>query len=68
MLFRSTILRADRTGTANVTNVTFWGMDDEVTWLSGFKGETSYPLLFDADHKEKPCFGSILETAKEAYK
>ena len=66
--FFETILRADRTGTANVTNVTFWGMDDEVTWLSGFKGETSYPLLFDADHKEKPCFGSILETAKEAYK
>ena len=66
--FFETILRADRTGTANVTNVTFWGRDDEVTWLSGFKGETSYPLLFDADHKEKPCFGSILETAKEAYK
>lgn len=65
--FFEAIVRADRTGVANVTNVTFWGLTDEVTWLTSFKGETSYPLLFDGDHKEKPCFASILETAKEEY-
>ena len=65
--FFEAIVRADRTGTANVTNVTFWGLKDDVTWLTSFKGETSYPLLFDADHKEKPCFTSILETAGEEY-
>lgn len=66
--FFETIVRADRTGIANITNVTFWGMTDEDSWLSGFKGETSYPLLFDEDFKEKPCFYSILETAKKEYK
>lgn len=65
--FFEAILRADRTGKANVTNVTFWGLKDDVTWLTSFKGETSYPLLFDEDHKEKPCFTSILEAAGEEY-
>lgn len=65
--FFEAIVRADRTGTADITNVTFWGIKDDVTWLTSFKGETSYPLLFDADHKEKPCFTSILETAGEKY-
>lgn len=65
--FFEAIVRAKRTGVANVTNVTFWGLSDDVTWLSSFKGETSYPLLFDEEHKQKPCFTSILETAKQEY-
>lgn len=65
--FFETILRAERTGKANITNITFWGMTDEDSWLSGFKGETSYPLLFDYDFKEKPCFYRVLETAKKNY-
>lgn len=63
--FFEVILKADRTGVANVTNVTFWGMTDEDSWLSGFRGETSYPLLFDADFQKKPCFDSVLAVAKE---
>ncbi len=55
------ITKADREGKANVTSVTFWGLDDEVSWLTSFKGETSYPLLFDADHERKPCYDSILK-------
>lgn len=65
--FFETILRAKRTGKANVTNVTVWGLTDDVSWLTGFKGETSYPLLFDENYKQKPCFDSILETAKQSY-
>ncbi|MCM1244412.1 MAG: endo-1,4-beta-xylanase [Roseburia sp.] len=66
--FFEAILEADRTGKANVTNVTFWGVLDEDSWLSGFRGETSYPLLFHGDFEKKPCFDSILETAKKEYK
>lgn len=66
--FFETILQADRTGKANITNVTFWGLLDEDSWLSGFKGETSYPLLFHKDFEKKPCFDSILATAKKEYK
>jgi endo-1,4-beta-xylanase len=65
--FFETIVRADRTGIANITNVTFWGITDEDTWLSGFKGETSYPLLFDENYEKKPCYDSVLATAKEDY-
>lgn len=66
--FFETILEADRTGKANITNVTFWGLLDEYSWLSGFKRETSYPLLFHGDFEKKPCFDSILDTAKKEYK
>lgn len=65
--FFEVIMRAKRLGIANITNVTFWGMTDEDSWLSGFKGETSYPLLFDEDFQEKPCYESVMETAKKEY-
>ena len=65
--FFQTILRADRTGKANITNVTFWGITDEDSWLTNFKGETSYPLLFQGEMEKKPCYESILETAGESY-
>lgn len=61
--FFETILKADREGSANVTSVTFWGLNDGVTWLSGFKGETSYPLLFDENNEKKPCYDSLLAAA-----
>ncbi len=65
--FFQTILRADRTGKANITNVTFWGITDEESWLTNFKGETSYPLLFEGEMEKKPCYDSILEAAQEKY-
>ena len=65
--FFQTILRADRTGKANITNVTFWGVTDEDSWLTNFKGETSYPLLFQGEMEKKPCYDSILEAAGESY-
>lgn len=48
---------------AYVTNVTFWGLNDGCTWLTGFRGETSYPLLYDANNRPKPCYYSILEAS-----
>lgn len=66
--FFETILQADRTGKANVTNVTFWGVTDADTWLTAFKGETSYPLLYDGNYETKPCFDSVLATAKKEYR
>lgn len=63
--FFQTITKADREGSAKVTNVTFWGLDDDVSWLPGFKGEDSYPLLFDKDHQRKPCYDSILAVANQ---
>lgn len=65
--FFEIIVRAKRTGIANITNVTFWGVTDEDSWLTSFKGETSYPLLFDENFKEKPCYQSVMETAKKEY-
>lgn len=65
--FFQTILRADRTGKANITNVTFWGVTDEASWLTNFKGETSYPLLFQGEMEKKPCYDSIIEAAGESY-
>lgn len=58
------ILKADREGKANITNVTFWGLNDEGTWLTSFRGEVSYPLLFDADNQKKPCYDALMEVAK----
>lgn len=65
--FFQTILQADRTGKANITNVTFWGVADEDSWLTNFKGETSYPLLFEGEMEKKPCYDSIVEAAQEKY-
>lgn len=65
--FFQTILQAKRTGKANITNVTFWGITDEESWLTNFKGETSYPLLFEGEMEKKPCYDSILEAAQEKY-
>lgn len=62
--FFEVITKADREGKMDVTNVTFWGLNDEVTWLSGFKGETSYPLLLDSSNEKKPCYDSLMQVAK----
>ena len=66
--FFDVITKMKREGKANITSVTFWGLKDGESWLSGFKGETSYPLLFTDDLEKKPCYESILEAGKTAQK
>ena len=61
--FFQIILDADREGKADITSVTFWGLSDDVTWLTSFKGEDSYPLLLDGENNRKPCYDSLLELA-----
>lgn len=62
--FFDVITKMKREGKANITSVTFWGLKDGESWLSGMKGETSYPLLFTDDMEKKPCYDSILEAGK----
>ncbi len=43
---------------ANITNVTFWGLSDDISWLNK-PGEPSYPLLFDRHLVQKPAFWGV---------
>lgn len=46
-------------GAANITNVTFWGLSDDISWLNK-PSEPSYPLLFDNYLLQKPAFWGVL--------
>ncbi len=56
----SILVRAKKEGTANVTNVTFWGLQDEESWLTGFRGAKSFPLLFRNGYRPKEAYGAVL--------
>lgn len=46
-----------------VTNVTFWGVADDYTWLYFWpvRGREDYPLLFDKNHQPKKAFWEIVK-------
>lgn len=44
--------------------VTFWGVTDADSWLTGFRRERSYPLLFSGDLQTKPAFDAVLAAAE----
>ena len=48
---------------ANITSVTFWNLRDEESWLSGFRRETSYPLLFKGRFEAKEAYYAVMEAA-----
>ncbi|MBC8136613.1 MAG: endo-1,4-beta-xylanase, partial [Fibrella sp.] len=50
----------------HIGRVTFWGSQDNASWLNNFpvRGRTDYPLLFDREGKAKPAFFTVLKTAK----
>ncbi len=54
-------VEAKKSGKANVTSVTFWNLKDEDSWLTGFRRETSYPLLFAGKSKAKEAYYSVLK-------
>ena len=56
-------LDAKKSGKANVTSVTFWNLLDENSWLTGFRREQSYPLLFRGKCEAKEAYYSVLEAA-----
>jgi endo-1,4-beta-xylanase len=51
-----------------IGRVTFWGVDDRVSWLNNFpvRGRTNYPLLFDREDVPKPAFDAVVRAAREA--
>ena len=50
--------------------VTTWGVADDYTWLDFFGMDQNmpkikqYPLLFDMEHKPKPCVAEIIKAAE----
>jgi len=51
-----------------ISRVTFWGINDGVSWLNSWPIEerTNYPLLFDREYNRKPAYYSVLEIAKDS--
>jgi endo-1,4-beta-xylanase len=45
-----------------ITRVTFWGVADGDSWLNNWpvRGRTSYPLLFDREHRPKAAFDAVI--------
>jgi len=45
-----------------ITNVTFWGVADDYTWLDYFPGKErkTWPFLFNDQHEPKPCFWGVI--------
>ncbi len=63
-LFRM-LLEAKQKGLADVTSVTFWGMKDDESWLTGFRKEQSYPLLFGENYALKEAYHAVVKVAEE---
>ena len=45
-----------------ISAVTFWGISDRYTWLSGYprRGRKDYPLLFDRNNNPKPAYYRVV--------
>lgn len=50
-------------GKADITNVTFWGLSDDISWLSDANGK-SYPLLFNEFLLPKLAFYGVLQSSE----
>lgn len=48
-----------------ISRVTFWGVNDALSWKNNFpvRGRTDYPLLFDRKNQPKPVVQKIIEEA-----
>lgn len=58
-------VKAKKDGMANLTCVTFWGMKDDVSWLTGFRKERSYPMLFGDNWEEKEAYHAVVKVPEE---
>ena len=58
-------LNAKKKGLANLTCVTFWGMKDDESWLTGFRKERSYPLLFGDNYEQKQAYDAVVSLVDE---
>lgn len=53
------LLEEKKSGAANVTGVTFWGLQDEESWLIGFRGQPCRPLLFADGYRPKAAYQAV---------
>lgn len=44
---------------------TFWGVTDRDSWLTGFRREGSWPLLFTGEKETKPAFDAVLNAPQK---
>lgn len=46
-----------------ISRVTFWGVNDQQSWLNNWpiKGRTNYPLLFDRKNQPKPAYDAVMK-------
>lgn len=51
-----------------VTMITFWGIDDDHSWLNDFpvRNRTNHALLFDREAKPKPAFFAVIDALVRA--
>ncbi len=61
--FFKILLDAKKDGAADITSVTFWNLLDENSWLTGFRRETSYPLLFRGRCEVKQAYYDVIRVA-----
>lgn len=47
-----------------IESVTFWGLTDDDSWLTGFRREKSWPLLFGGDLRTKDAFDAVIRLMK----
>lgn len=59
------LIEAKKSGKANIECVTFWNLLDEGSWLTFFRQEKSYPLLFHGDCEPKEAYYAVMEVAKK---
>ena len=62
--FRIAMLKKLREEGIGVEAVTFWGVTDADSWLTGFRRETSYPLLFDRARQAKEAYDTVMKAAE----
>ena len=53
------LLEEKKTGAANITGVTFWGLQDEESWLTGFRRQACRPLLFEHGYRPKAAYQAV---------
>jgi len=45
-----------------LTNVTFWGLTDDASWLNTFPvTRSNWPLLFDKNLQPKPAYWALVD-------
>ncbi len=59
-----TMLRKLKEEGTEIEAVTFWGVTDADSWLTGFRRETSYPLLFTRNRQAKPAYDAVMRAAE----